>query len=301
MSPSSTEPQSTNGSTINHDHRSDIFNKKGADQRAMAVGASKKSASTLEMPIFASKEEEQKYQKEHLACAFRVFAAEGFSEGLAGHMSLRDPINPKTFWINPYTIHFEDITVSDLVQVTEDAEVIGGGDYAINAAGFAIHSEIHKAHPWINAVCHSHSIAGKAYSAFGIPLPPLFQDSLRFYGSHEVLTEYGGVTLSTDEGKLIASIIKPNTKVAILQHHGLLSVGTTIDEACYWFCCFDRCCRAQLMIDAAAPVHGGRPKNVDHETASFTEQSIGSRYRAWLNFQPYYTNMLRKTKGDFLN
>jgi ribulose-5-phosphate 4-epimerase/fuculose-1-phosphate aldolase len=320
MSPSSTEPQPT---TTPHDARSDIFNKKGADQRAMAVGASAKSASTLSMPTFSTKEEEQKYQKEHLACAFRVFAAEGFSEGLAGHMSLRDPINPKTFWINPYTIHFEDITVSDLVQVTEDAEVISG-DHAINAAGFAIHSEIHKAHPWINAVCHAHSIAGKAYSAFGIPLPPLFQDSLRFYGSHEVLTEYGGVTLSTDEGKMIADIIKPNTKVAILQHHGLLSVGTTIDEACYWFCCFDRCCRAQvsdfllalvlqdqyarpfadympkLMIDAASPAHGGRPKNVDHETAYFTEQSIGSRYRAWLNFQPYYTNMLKKTKGDFL-
>ena len=301
MAPSLTDPQAASDVNAIHDARSDIFNKKGADAKAMAVGASERSAATLQMPTFKTKEEEQKYCKEHLACAFRVFAAEGFSEGLAGHMSLRDPINPKTFWINPYTVHFEDITVSDLVQVTEDAEIISGGDHAINAAGFAIHSEIHKAHPWINAVCHAHSIAGKAYSAFGIPLPPLFQDSLRFYGSHEVLKAYGGVALSTDEGKMIAKIIKDNTKVAILQNHGLLSVGTTIDEACFWFCSFDRCCRAQLMIDAAAPAHGGRPKDVDHETAAFTEQSIGSRYRAWLNFQPYYTNMLKKTKGDFLN
>lgn len=54
-----------------------------------------------------------------------------------------------------YAMHFADITVSDLVLVNEDAEVVQG-DHAVNAAGFSIHSEIHKAHPWINAVCHAH-------------------------------------------------------------------------------------------------------------------------------------------------
>lgn len=52
-------------------------------------------------------------------------------------------------------MHFGDITVSDLVLVNEEAEIIEG-NHAVNAAGFSIHSEIHKAHPWINAVCHAH-------------------------------------------------------------------------------------------------------------------------------------------------
>lgn len=52
-------------------------------------------------------------------------------------------------------MHFADIKVSDLVLVNEDAEVVEG-NHAVNAAGFSIHSEIHKAHPWINAVCHAH-------------------------------------------------------------------------------------------------------------------------------------------------
>jgi ribulose-5-phosphate 4-epimerase/fuculose-1-phosphate aldolase len=197
-------------------------------------------------------------------------------------------------------MHFEDICVSDLVQVTEEAQVIAG-EHSINAAGFAIHSEIHKAHPWINAVCHAHSVAGKAYSVFGKKLPPLMQDSLRFYDTHEVLHDYGGPALSTDEGKAIAGVIKENTKVAILQNHGLLSVGTTIDEAAYYFCAFDRCCKSQLMIEAAAPFNGGIPREIDHETAVFTEKRTGTRYMGWLHFQPYYTNMLKKTKGEFLN
>ncbi|CAG8950748.1 hypothetical protein HYFRA_00002960 [Hymenoscyphus fraxineus] len=293
---------SENPAAATFDAKSAIFNTKGTDMKSMAVGAVKKNGESAvpEIPNFKTKEEEQKYCKEHLACAFRVFAANGFDEGVAGHMSLRDPINPHYFWINPYCMHFEDVTVSDLVCVNEDAEVIEG-DHAINAAGFSIHSEIHKAHPWINAVCHAHSIAGKAYSVFGKPLPPIMQDSLRFYGTHVVNPDYGGVVLSSEEGKAIAAVLRPQDKVAILQNHGLLSVGETIDEAAYWFLCFDKCCRAQLMIDAAAAGTGNQPREVDHETAFFTEQRIGTRHRGWLNFQPYYTNMLRKTKGDFLN
>jgi hypothetical protein len=45
-------------------------------------------------PIFDNKIEEREYKKQHLAVAFRVFAKQGFDEGVAGHISLRDPINP---------------------------------------------------------------------------------------------------------------------------------------------------------------------------------------------------------------
>ncbi|KKA23549.1 hypothetical protein T310_2388, partial [Rasamsonia emersonii CBS 393.64] len=45
-------------------------------------------------PTFANKLDERRYQLQHLAAAFRVFAKQGFDEGVAGHISLRDPINP---------------------------------------------------------------------------------------------------------------------------------------------------------------------------------------------------------------
>lgn len=47
-------------------------------------------------PKFATKEAEREYQKQHLAVAFRTFAKQGFDEGVAGHISLRDPLNPGT-------------------------------------------------------------------------------------------------------------------------------------------------------------------------------------------------------------
>ncbi|KAL4794283.1 class II aldolase/adducin N-terminal [Aspergillus venezuelensis] len=287
---------------IDNDVRSTIFSKKGTDVKAMAVGTQNKNGKAIlpTIPEFKTREEEQRYCKEHLACAFRVFADQGFDEGVAGHMSLRDPIHPDRFWINPYAIHFADIKVSDLVCVDETAQVIEG-QHAVNAAGFAIHSEIHKAHPYINAVCHAHTVYGKAYSVFGKPLPPVMQDSLRFYNSHSVNKTYGGVVLSSEEGKAIASTLRLQDKVCILQNHGLLSVGETIDEAAYWFLCFEKCCQAQLAIDAAVRSGGQeQPKCVDHATALYTAERSGARYRGWLNFQPYYTNMLKRTGGDFL-
>jgi ribulose-5-phosphate 4-epimerase/fuculose-1-phosphate aldolase len=35
---------------------------------------------------------------EHMALAFRVFARKGYTEGMSGHISVRDPENIHTFW-----------------------------------------------------------------------------------------------------------------------------------------------------------------------------------------------------------
>lgn len=117
-------------------------------------------------PKFDSLEEERLYRKQHLAAAYRVFADRGFDEGVAGHISVRDPILTDHFWLNPLSKHFNQICVSDLILVDEDGNVVIG-DEPINGAAFAIHSEIHKARPDANAACHAHSVHGKAFSAFG--------------------------------------------------------------------------------------------------------------------------------------
>jgi hypothetical protein len=53
-------------------------------------------------PLFDDKYEERKYLKHRLALAFRVFAKFGFAEGVAGHITLRDPVDPTSFWVNPF-------------------------------------------------------------------------------------------------------------------------------------------------------------------------------------------------------
>jgi ribulose-5-phosphate 4-epimerase/fuculose-1-phosphate aldolase len=82
--------------------------------------------------------------------------------------NMTDLFSIEHFWINPLSKHFSQIRVSDLVLVNENGEVQpGGAQYPINGPAFAIHSEIHKARPDLNAACHAHSVYGKAFSCFG--------------------------------------------------------------------------------------------------------------------------------------
>jgi ribulose-5-phosphate 4-epimerase/fuculose-1-phosphate aldolase len=131
-------------------------------------------------------------------------------------------------------MHFSLIKASDLILVDEEGFVVDGEE-PINTAAFTIHSAIHKARPEINAACHAHSVHGKAFAAFGRELEMLTQDSLRFYKDHSVYQNFNGVVLDAEEGDQIAKTLG-NGKAIILQNHGLLTVGRTIDEAAFWVC-----------------------------------------------------------------
>jgi len=137
-------------------------------------------------------------------------------------MSVRDPILTDHFWLNPLSKHFSQISVSDLILVDEEGTVVIG-DEPINAAAFAIHSEIHKARPDVHAACHAHSVYGKAFSVFGRELDMITQDSLRFYKNHAVYPQFGGVVLDREEGRRIGEHLGDG-KAIILQNHGLLTV-----------------------------------------------------------------------------
>lgn len=53
-------------------------------------------------PKFDDPYEERKYLKHRLAIAFRIFAQYGFAENIAGHITVRDPVDPSSFWVNPF-------------------------------------------------------------------------------------------------------------------------------------------------------------------------------------------------------
>jgi ribulose-5-phosphate 4-epimerase/fuculose-1-phosphate aldolase len=264
----------------------------------MGRTTSGKALKTRAYPQFASLEDERLYRKQHLAAAYRIFASRGFDEGVAGHISVRDPILTDHFWLNPLSTHFSLIRVSDLILVNEQGEVVEGNE-PINAAAFAIHSAIHKRRPDVDAACHAHSVYGKAFSAFGRELDMITQDSVRFYKNHGVYKDFGGVVLASEEGERIADALGDG-KAAILQNHGILTVGKTVDEAAFWFLSLDKTCQAQLLVDAASAGSGHKPKIIGDAEAAETYKQVGTPAKGWLAFQSYYDEVLARTGGDFL-
>jgi len=248
-------------------------------------------------PKFDNPMDERKYQMQHLAAAFRAFARQGFDEGVAGHISLRDPLNPEYFWINPLSTHFSQIRVSDLVLVNEKGEVQPeGAQAAINGPAFAIHSEIHKARPDLHAACHAHSVYGKAFSCFGRPIEMIYQDALRFYNDLAVYPRFGGTVVSVEEGARIAKALGPTMRSVILQNHGMITCGKTVDEAAFLFIALDRCCHAQMMANSAA-VGGWEKIYIGREEAEMTRKKSGNSSKMWLAFQPYYDQEVRADPG----
>ncbi len=251
------------------------------------------TGSTFGPPTFSSVDDERAHRKGHLAVAYRLFAQLGYDHWVAGHITVRDPEFPHQFWVNPFARSWRHLCASDLLLVDLDGNLVAG-EGSVNAAAFAIHSEIHRARPDVTAIAHAHTRAGRAWSATGRLLEPLSQDACAFYGDHAVFDDFSGVVYDTDEGGALARALG-DKKALLLQHHGILTVGESVDEAAFWLHLLERCCDAQLLVatltrnaDGSAPY---RP--LEPEVAAHTRAQVGEHVHGWMGFQPLCEEIVR--------
>ncbi|EED35233.1 class II aldolase/adducin family protein [Luminiphilus syltensis NOR5-1B] len=237
-----------------------------------------------------SPKEERAFRKQRLAAALRIFARLGFDEGVAGHITVRDSIDTDTFWVNPMGRSFAQMRVSDLIRVDGQGEVVEGAGL-LNAAAFTIHAHIHTARPDVMAAAHAHSVHGKAFSALGKLLDPLTQDACAFFEDHALLDDYTGVVVDQTEGDRLARMLG-DKKAIILQNHGLLTVGHSVEEACWWFVAMERSCQAQLLADAA-----GHPRKIPDDRARHTAGQVGSHLAGWFSAQPMFDVIIAEHPG----
>ena len=175
-----------------------------------------------------------------------------------------------------------------MIRVDHEGKVVEG-KYPVNAAAFSIHSRIHQSRPDVIAAAHSHSVYGKAFSTLGKLIDPYTQDACAFYNDHVLFSEYGGVAFELDEGKAIANALGPNNKAAILMNHGLLTVGSTVDECVWWYLSMEKCCKVELLINNKSP------NAIKNEAAVKQAYSIiGSKYAGWFQFQGIYRRIIKE-------
>ena len=236
-------------------------------------------------PMGLSVDDEREQRKRDLAVAFRVFGKLGFSEGVAGHITARDPGDPDLFWVNPFGMSFSQIRASDLICVDHSGRVVHG-TRPVNRAAFVIHAQVHAARPDAVAAAHAHSLNGKAFSSLGIPLAPLTQDACAFYEDQGLFTEYSGLVYAEEEGKKIAAAIGDH-KAAILMNHGLITVGATVSSAAWWFVTMERSCQAQLLAMAA-----GTPREIEPEAAAIAHAQLGTEHAGWFQFRPLWEQIV---------
>jgi ribulose-5-phosphate 4-epimerase/fuculose-1-phosphate aldolase len=257
-----------------------------APARAAVTDRAGRELKMARPPVFDSVEDERAHRKAKLAAAFRMFSKAGLDEGVAGHITVRDPEHPETFWVNPFGRHFSMIRSSDLVRVDEDGQVVEG-DHAVNGAAVAIHCAVHAARPDVLAAAHAHGPYGKTLSSLDVTIEPLTQDSCAFYDDVAVFDSFTGVVLDKEEGRRIGAALG-SKKAIILRNHGMLTVGTSVDSAAWWFLTLERTAQSQLMAYSAAAGYGIKPRQIGPGEAELTRSQVGYEFAGWFQFQPIW-------------
>jgi ribulose-5-phosphate 4-epimerase/fuculose-1-phosphate aldolase len=193
-----------------------------------------------------------------LAAAYRIFNHLGWTELIYNHISVRLAGAETHFLINPFGLHYSEVTASNLLKIDLKGNIIGRADWPFNPAGFVPHATIHAGVPEAHCVMHTHTTAGMAVACLedGLSMSNFYSaqlyDKLAYH-------DFEGITVHEGEGpRLLKSI--GNKPAVILRNHGLLAWGDTVPRAFALLWLLQRACEIQL-----ATLSMGNPRLVPED------------------------------------
>ena len=193
-----------------------------------------------------------------LAACYRIFDHLGWTEMIFNHITLRVPGPEKLFLINPFGLHYSEITASNLVLIDFEGNPVRETKWPVNRAGFVIHSAIHGALPEAHCVMHTHTTTGMAVACQKDGLLPANFYAAQLHGSI-AYHDFEGITVEEGEKSRLLASIGRKTAV-ILRNHGLLAWGPSVPEAFMTLWTLQRACDVQIASSAAGPLNPIRPE-----------------------------------------
>jgi ribulose-5-phosphate 4-epimerase/fuculose-1-phosphate aldolase len=187
-----------------------------------------------------------------LAACYRLVAMFGWTDLVFTHISARLPGDSHDFLINPYGLFFDEITASSLIRVDSSGNKLSDSPFAVNRAGFVIHSAIHAARSDVQCVLHTHTRAGVGVSAQRSGLLLISQQAMIIQGSL-AYHDYEGIALrDAEKPRLQADLGGAN--YLVLRNHGLLTVGASVPDAFLAMYLLENACQIQIAAQAGGPL-----------------------------------------------
>ncbi|CAI6072304.1 hypothetical protein V2G26_021333 [Clonostachys chloroleuca] len=197
--------------------------------------------------------------QETLACACRLIAAKQEDAGLAGQISARSQRGEGFYWTLRFGLGWEEAQPEDFIEVDGDLNTVTGTGMANPATRF--HLWVYAARSDVRSIIHTHSPWVQSLVAARQPLVVAQMDMTPLYDDCAFLADWPGVPIADQEGVIITSALG-NKRSIVLAHHGMLTAGSTIQEATYLCVTLERAARIQVR---AAPY--GPLKPVDGDLA----------------------------------
>ena len=173
-----------------------------------------------------------------LAATFRWTARLNMNEAVANHFSACIPGSTTDFYVNRSGIHFSQMKASDVILVTKDnINELKKNPDLVDSTAINIHGAIHNKVPHAKCIFHVHSKYATALSTLKDPtLPPIDQNTMRFYNRVSVYNEYGGMGFEEESKKMATAL--GNKKHMLMANHGIMTTGETVSDgfdALYYF------------------------------------------------------------------
>jgi ribulose-5-phosphate 4-epimerase/fuculose-1-phosphate aldolase len=205
--------------------------------------------------------------RQELASCYRVFAFMGWAELIYNHITLKIPGEEGAFLINPFGLHFSEVTASSLVKIDIDGNKLDDSPYPVNLAGFTQHSIFHRHLSDAHCIAHTHTTAGMAVSSFDGGLLPVNFYAASFIGEL-AYHEFEGVTVRPEEGqRLIGNL--GQKRAMLLRNHGILVMGRSVAETFTKHWRLQRACEVQL-----ATLSMGAPIMISHEVIAVHQRDL---------------------------
>jgi ribulose-5-phosphate 4-epimerase/fuculose-1-phosphate aldolase len=183
-----------------------------------------------------------------LAAAYRIFDHLGWTELIYNHISLRVPGEDGHYLINPFGLHYREVTASNLVKVDLEGRIVGHSDWPINPAGITFHGAIHATLPDAHCVMHVHTTATQAVCCLKNGLSFTNFYAAQLYGK-VAYHDFEGITVHADEGARILKSAE-GKPVLLLRNHGPVTIGHSLPQALSLMWLVNRACEIQLASSA---------------------------------------------------
>ncbi len=206
--------------------------------------------------------------RQELASCYRVFDMLGWAEMIFNHITVKLPGDDGAFLINPYGLHFSEVTASNLVKIDIDGNKLDDNPYPVNRAGFVQHGLFHRHLPDAHAIIHTHTTATMAVCALEGGLQPVNFYACNFMGNLGY-HDFEGVTVRDDEGENLLRNLGDN-RILMLRNHGPVVMGRTLPEAFIKYWVLQRACEIQV-----ATLSMGKGIAVPDHVVSVHQRDIG--------------------------
>ncbi|MEC7760620.1 MAG: class II aldolase/adducin family protein [Pseudomonadota bacterium] len=227
-----------------------------------------------------------------LADFYHLVSYLGWTELIFNHISVRLPGEDHAYLVNPFGLHYDEVTPDNLVVVGVDGKLIRENGYRANPAGFALHGAIHQHRPDVGCVAHTHTTPLSAITMKGFDIDHDSFYGAQLYGRVGYHT-FEGITLYDEErDRMLDSLGQKH--VLVLRNHGIAVCEADIPLTFFLLWTVQRAAEIQCTANAIPGPNSILPMAIKEKCADDAQRLKDSASFATLLFDA----MVRKMKRD---